>query len=160
MEIRRALARAAWLAVFIGHLSPTAQSLLGDRADFLRGLILLACQALFLLKALDAPFLRLPATPRARWAAAVIVLVMHGRVLATSAGFDVNDLSAVAVETISISALAAVFLPRRSTLRNGPAARTHVHLGLWQQRTLGALRPRFELLFRSLSLQRPPPHCA
>lgn len=154
----RFLARLGWGAVFAGHLAPTLTALTSVEADWMRASVLLACQLLFLLKLVDAPFLRLPSSPRARWALTLVVVLMHGRVLANYAGVDLKDLSAVAVEAVTIVTAGVLLLPRRRESHRNAAGRSPIMARA--DRAIGAIPPRFELLLRSLSLQRPPPRCA
>lgn len=161
--------RGVWLLLLLGHTPPSVGALLdwvrgGQSVDLGRAIVLLSSQALFVLKLLDARFLRLPTRPQDRLRLAVLVGLIHARVF--SGAIDV-ELAVSDVPAIGWSVVLQIAVLDRMIRRQKPAAPsaagdapvpqvTFATLAGWLR---NALPPRLVLIPLSpQTSHRAPPH--
>lgn len=153
-----AIGRLAWAVMFVAHLPAVLAVLSGPGNDPARGALLLLSQTVFLLKVLDVAWLRLPASPRARFALFVIVLLLHGGVLIDLAAGDHDLLAAedlgLLVEGLGAGGLMLTLTRRRRPVCDTRPARMHAS---FRAHRFDTAPPRFLTWLAGIRLQRPPP---
>jgi hypothetical protein len=145
--------RAFWLVMFIGHTPGWLAASLpsdatADGGSWLRWSLLTASQILFLLKAIDCPWLRLPRSQRVTLTLSLIVLLLHADVVRRAAAGEFERSLAAPAVVVSIAVVAGAVLghlAERVVARSGQRHLRH--------RVRTAIRDLFARLARAL---RPP----
>lgn len=136
----------------------------GDHAHLLRWVLLTLSQLYFVLKYVDAPWLRLSSEHRALVALVVMVALLHAGVV-QRACTDAQEAN-VAVLPAAVAGGTALLLARRTHSRlaesalRARAVRQHDHAvlnGLWALAEQAVLPPRYLRLARACCVNRAPP---
>lgn len=161
-SVIRGLSGLAWATLFVGHLPSLFNAALafasGD-GNLLRMAVLAASQALFILKLLDVPWLRLPRDRRALMGLALVVLLLHAGPLLSTVGVELSH-----TEGWQAVLLASTLLTVARPDAPAPSAlhRPLDRAGAGTRRSLARARqvelPRaLDYVVRSVRLDRAPP---